>query len=136
MSLSTQTLKRLPKIKAGLLKGLNRDEIGRECGVTEKTIDRDIKAWLQTGLFEQWLREEWLRLHNIIIQHNPVEAYRQLTKLLGKTLVQRIEAYEQISLTEKVKIDVNVFSDDEKAILDRAARILEAKSKRKPDSIH
>ena len=101
MSLSRQTLKRLPIIKAGLLKGLNYTQIGQQCGVTEKTIDRDIKAWVQSGDFERWLREEWLRLHAIIINQNPEEAYKQLSKLLGKTLVRRIEAKTEITGGEK-----------------------------------
>ena len=74
MSLSVQTRKRLPTIKTNLLTGLNYTQIGKKCGVTELTIDRDIKAWVTTGEFDTWLREEFLRLHAQIIHDDPVEA--------------------------------------------------------------
>ena len=96
MSLSTQTLKRLPTIKAGLLTGKNYTIIGSECGVTEKTIDRDVHTWVQSGQFETWIKQEWLRLHAIIQKKHPVEAYRQITRLLGQTLTRRMEIKEEI----------------------------------------
>ena len=55
-----QTRKRLPNIKAGLLKGLNYTQIGEKCGVQEKTIDRDIAKWLESGDFETWIKAEWM----------------------------------------------------------------------------
>jgi len=108
MSLSTQTQKRLPKIKAGLLKGLNYSQIGSQCGVTEKTIDRDIYKWLNTGDFETWLKEEWVRLHNMIIHENPTEAYRQVTKILGRMVTRKVEAHSieeirEIKLSWEIK---------------------------------
>jgi len=92
MSLSTQTQKRLPKIKAGLLTGLNYTQIGKHCGVTEKTIDRDINKWLESGEFETWIKEEWVRLHQQIIHDDPTEAYRQVSKLVARMLTRRIES--------------------------------------------
>lgn len=91
MTLPTQTMKRLPQIKSGLLQGLTTEQIADICKVTEKTIDRDLAIFRQSGQFDLWLREEWMRLHCIIMQKDPTEAYRQLTKLLGKTLVARFE---------------------------------------------
>ena len=132
MSLPQPTLKRLPIIQQGLLKGLTRDQIGAKCGRTEKTIDRDIKAWVESGQFETWIKEEWIRLHHIIIHENPTEAYRQLTRLLGQTLTRRIESKAEITeRIELVEIDV---SETEDEILSKAASILERKVKSK--SIH
>lgn len=91
MTLPTQTMKRIPRIKAALLQGLTTDQIADICKVTEKTIDRDLRAFRQSGAFDDWLREEWMRLHAIIQEKDPSEAYRQLTRLLGKTIVARIE---------------------------------------------
>jgi len=96
MSLSTSTLERLPKIQKGLITGLNREEIGKQCNVTEKTIDRDITRWVDSGLFEVWLKEEWMRHHIKVSKKHPIEAYRQLTKLLGQTLTHRMELKEEI----------------------------------------
>jgi len=100
MSLSTQTLKRLPKIKRGVILGLNRDQIGATCQVTEKTIDRDFIAWVDSGLFEVWIKEEFVRLHPQVCKKDLVEAYRNITKLVGKMITRRIEA--KTEYTEKV----------------------------------
>jgi len=102
MSLSTQTQKRLPQIKASLLKGLNYEQIGTKCGVTEKTIDRDVKAWVDSGDFENWIKEEWIRLHQIVMNESPVEAYRNLTKLVGQMLTRKIQAKSEITQTQRV----------------------------------
>ena len=114
MSLSTQTKIRLPKIKKGLLQGLSSEEIGIECGVTEKTIDRDKQAWYESGDFEVWLRAEWVRYHILVGHMDPVEVYRQLTKLVGKQIAQRIA----VTSKEEVKLEIvapwlNKFSSQE-----------------------
>ena len=92
MSLSQQTRRRLPNIKAGLLIGLNYEQIGAKCGVTERTIDRDVHKWLQTGDFETWIKQEWVRLHNIIIHSDPTEAYRQVSKIMGRMVTRKVES--------------------------------------------
>lgn len=92
MSLSTHSLKRIGTIKEGLREGLNRETIGKRCGVTKRTIDRDIKTWVNSGLFETWIREEFLDLHNYVRDADPVEAYRQVSKLVAKMITQKIEA--------------------------------------------
>jgi len=128
MSLPTQTLKRLPRIKANLLRGLNYEQIGEKCGVTEKTIDRDVKVWVDSGLFEVWIKEEWLRLHAIIIHEDPVEAYRQISKLLSRMVTRKaeIKREEKIEVIERVELSV---TEDEDAILSKAALILDRKVK-------
>jgi len=101
MSLSIHTLKRLRTIKKGLLDGLTRDQLGDICGVTEKTIDRDMMAWFESGLFEIWIKEEWLRHHLIVSKKDPVEVYKQLTKLLGHTLTRKMKLEETIDVTTR-----------------------------------
>ena len=102
MSLSTQTQRRLPTIKRHLLLGQSSQQIGECLGVTEKTIDRDIRAFIESGDFELWIKEEWIRLHNIIIHDNPEEAYRNITKLVSNMLTRRFKSeeiqYEEIKL--------------------------------------
>lgn len=102
MSLSKQTLHRLPKIKAGLLEGFTYTEIGKSCGVTKRTIDRDMQAFATSGLLEAWVKTEWARMYGIIQQKEPVEAFRNLTKLLGKMVTRKIEAHseEKIDITK------------------------------------
>lgn len=98
MSLPTKSLSRLPKIKQGLRQGLNRNEIAVSCQVDEKTIDRDIKSWTESGNFEQWLKEEFLTLHAQICDDDPVEAYRQITQLVKTTITRKIEKQQDIRI--------------------------------------
>ena len=106
MSLTQQTLQRLPTIKAELIKGTSYPEIGKKLGVTERTIDRDISAFVDSGRFESWLKEEWLRLHNQVIHDDPTEAYRNVTKLIGRMVTQKHEVKEEIVETKNVNINV------------------------------
>jgi len=91
MSLSPQTRKRLPNIKAGLLRGDNYTTIGESCGVTERTIDRDTKAWFASEDFENWIKTQWIELHGRILAEDPTEAYRQISRLVTKMITQRQE---------------------------------------------
>ena len=102
MSLSQQTTQRLPTIKAELLQGTSYPDIGKKLGVTERTIDRDIKAFVNSGDFETWLKEEWLRLHTQVIHDDPIEAYRNVSKLISRMLTQRREITEDITETKKI----------------------------------
>jgi hypothetical protein len=106
MSLSRHTLKRLQTIQEGILQGDTREQIGTKCGVTEKTIDRDMNAWVDSGLFEVWLKREFLRLHASAIHESPLDAYREVAKLVGKMLTRKIEKKEQVEIREKVEIDI------------------------------
>ena len=92
MSLSRATVKRLPQIKEGFRHGYNYTQIGQNCGVTEKTIDRDIHSWVESGLFEIWLKEEFLDLHHYARDNNPLEAYKEIAKIVGKMVTRRVES--------------------------------------------
>jgi len=102
------TLRRLSAIKAGLLKGDNYETIGVACGVTEKTIQRDIKAWLQSGDFWDWIKTQWIELHVKITAKDPKEAYKQLTKLFGKMVTQK----QEITTQGTMKIDITRSVDE------------------------
>jgi IS30 family transposase len=109
MSLNTQTLKRLPTIKEGLLQGTTRQQIAQQLGVNEKTIDRDITRWVQSGTFEDWLKEEFLRLHVDMVHVNPELAYVQVSKLIGHMLTRKIEK-KQLTM-EKIEISWKTEND-------------------------
>jgi hypothetical protein len=138
MSLNTQTLQRLPKIKQGLREGLSRTQIGETCGVTEKTIDRDMQVWVQSGFFEVWLKTEFVGLYSHVVVANPVAAYKELAKIIAKMVTQKRELTVDETLTEKqvVEIDLSKLSDSDKQALDTAARILESQSKRELSNLH
>ena len=100
--LSYPTRKRLPRIIEGLIKGENYDQIAEAVGVkNRRTIERDIQAWRETGGFEDFFAKEFLKLHGKIRKSDPVEAYRQITKLIARTLTRKIEAQlkQQIQTT-------------------------------------
>lgn len=123
MTLSQQTLQRLPTIKAGLMKGDTTAVIGKALGVYEKTIDRDIKAFVESGEFETWIKTEWLRLHNQIIHEDPTEAYRNITKLLSRMIIQKREIKQDLTVKEEHVTTVNLTLSEYQQALDEAARL-------------
>ncbi len=129
-ALSKATRIRLPKIKRGLIDRQTEAEIAERCHVHRVTISRDIQKWTQTPDFEIWLKEVWLNEYKHV-SHD--EAFRQITKLLTKTLTAKIRA--KLDITERVQHDVTInVTEDEDEILSKAARILERKAK--SPSIH
>jgi hypothetical protein len=108
MSLSEATLRRLPKIKAGLLDGKTSQEIADQLHVRRETIERDKQAFRSSGIFEDWIREEWMRLHQIIVEEEPSEAYRQVSRLVGQMLTRKIERKDEIRISEERKLTINI----------------------------
>ena len=107
MSLTPQTLRRLPKIKQGILLNHNRQTIGKSCGVTEKTIDRDMKAWVESGDFETWLKTEFVALHNHVVIANPTIAYKEMARLMGKMVTRKAEL-KTVEEIREIKLVWNV----------------------------
>lgn len=102
MTLSRQTLKRLPYIKQGIFSGLNRDQIADICKCSHKTIDRDMRGWIDSDLFEIWIKEEFIETYPDIKKEDKVLAFQEIAKLVGKMLTRKIERKEQIELSQKV----------------------------------
>lgn len=124
--LPRKTVMRLPKIKQGLQDGLNYDQIATNCGVkSTQTIDRDMKAWVQSGLFEIWIKTEFVELHEYTRSANPLEAYKEVSKLVGKMITRKVESEhkEEIIHTEKHVEELNVtlrnYEDTVKKVLSR-----------------
>lgn len=133
LELPQQLQVRLPKIKVGLLQRKTREEIGAMCQVTERTIRRDIHQWVKTEDFVKWIREVWLDKYRTV---DDVEAFRQATKIMIKDIVSRAEMKATIHERKEVTIDLSLYSDEDKSILDKAAAILNRKSKRDFREIH
>ena len=133
LPLSQQTQVRLPKIKLGLLQRKTREEIGVDCQVTERTIRRDITDWVKTEDFVKWIREVWLDKYRTV---DDVEAFRQATKIMIKDIVSKAEMKAEIHEKQEVSIDLSLYSDDDKSILDKAAAILNRKGKGESTEIH
>lgn len=96
VTLPKQTLIRLPKIKDGLKEGLNYSQIGAACGVTERTIDRDMNVWVTSGLFEKWLITEFVQVHYHMKGANISKVYDNLSRIVARMVTQKQEITEDI----------------------------------------
>ena len=103
MSLSTQTRIRLPKIQDGLRKGLTHEQIADICGVTSRTIDRDLSTWLDSGEFETWLKQEFVELYEYVREANPTIAFKEMARLMGKMVTRKAEI-KAIEETREIKV--------------------------------
>ena len=83
---------RLPILIDGLKHGLDFIQIGKLCGVSEKTIDRDFAEWKENGGFDKWLLSEYMRLHNIEVNKEAGgQSYRTTADLVKKSLREKSE---------------------------------------------
>jgi len=133
LELSNVTQIRLPLIKEGLLKKETRQQIATVCKVSRRTITRDIQSWIKTDDFLHWIREVWLDKYRKV---DDVEAFRQATKILCRTLVQKVE--EKVEVKERIELVELHVTEDEDSILNRAASILNRKlsDKKKLAEVH
>ena len=92
---------RLEKIKVGLLEGKTWIEIAEECNCNERTIRRDFKKWYKSDDYEAWLYERHIILHGKMERTDPATAYREITKLIAKRLVEKRETELRGSITIK-----------------------------------
>lgn len=129
--LTEQTQVRLPKIKAGIMQRKTREQIGLNCHVSERTIRRDIEAWVRTPDFEEWLNEAWLNEYQYV-DHS--EAFRALTSLMGKKITRKIEAKTEVTERFEGIIHLDV-TEDEDSILNKAANILDKRLSEKKESV-
>lgn len=66
-------------------------EIARICGVTERTIDRDIAEMKESGEWTEWLEATLLDLMRDG-ELSDAEKFREIAKLYGKTLTTKSES--------------------------------------------
>jgi DNA-binding transcriptional regulator LsrR (DeoR family) len=107
MSLSTQTRIRLPKIQEGLRQGLTHDQIAENCGVTSRTIERDLDSWYESGEFETWLKAEFVELYEYVRTANPTIAFKELARLMGKMVTRKAEIKTESIIEEKKEVHIN-----------------------------
>jgi hypothetical protein len=89
--LTIQTRIRLPKIQEGLREGLSHEQIASNCGVTRRTIERDLESWYESGEFETWLKAEFVELYEYVRTANPTVAFKELARLMGKMVTRKAE---------------------------------------------
>ena len=79
-------------------------EIAKDCGVNEKTINRDIQAMKESGEWYDWIEAELLRLHKSRdIDDNT--KYKEMSKLYSKGITTKAEVYTEGSQTINVVFD-------------------------------
>lgn len=105
--------KRIQKLKTLLPKGRTIEEIAGECGVDEKTIDRDLKAWMNKGGFEDWLNKEFFRLHRKAEEEDVLEAYKAVVRLKERYITQKIQQDIKGSFDHKI-IQIKMWGHGEK----------------------
>jgi len=126
-------------IKKGLLSKLTYEQIATECKVHHRTIERDIRRWVESGLFETWIKEEFLRLHPIIATSYPEIAYKEVARLVGKMVTRKAEIKTETKIDERVEVTFNrdALSQDERDFLDSITRkYIKEKYPTKSSSIH
>jgi DNA-binding transcriptional regulator LsrR (DeoR family) len=96
---------RIQQLIIGLKQGLTLGQIAEKCGVSEKTIDRDMAEWKDNGGFDKWLLSEFLRLHeNELCKEGGGQSYHTVADLLKKRLKEQQEIVMQGGNSFVVKI--------------------------------
>jgi hypothetical protein len=94
---------RIQKLIQGLRKGTLLADVALECGVSEKTIDRDMAEWKDNGGFDKWLLSEFLRLHeNELNKEDGGQSYHTVADLLKK----RLKEQQEITVDQNVNVNV------------------------------
>ncbi len=81
MSPSLPKNKRLSVIKKYLTTS-SYEEISKLCGVTERTIHRDIKRWKKNGGFQEFLLKEFLEQYGILKRTKPEFTFTKICDLI------------------------------------------------------
>jgi len=93
LTLSRKDLVDIEKMKPMLLDNKSQLEISVALTLRRETINRKLARWMRTKDFEEWLKQAWLDKYQKV---DDVEAFRGLTKLFAKLIVQRTEIKEDI----------------------------------------
>lgn len=106
------------------------------CGVTKRTIIRDINRWRQDGGFEESLIDEFVATYPNIKENFLDKAFDRLCYLIGRQMTRRMKVKEEIS--ERLEIVHMEVTEDENSILNKAAAILNKRlsEKKQPTKIH
>lgn len=97
-------LARIELLKQELPQGSTIGEISLLCGVDERTVYRDMKWWLSTGGFEEWLNTAFFKAYSRAEQMDDMELFKVLARLKEKTLTQKVE--QKIEGGQELKITV------------------------------
>jgi len=139
MALSRQTLNRLPTIKKGFRSGQSYEEIASSCEVHHRTIERDVQSWVQSGLFEIWIKQEFIDLHGYARGNDPIEAYKQIAKIVAKMVTHKIERKTETTteIKHEYTFKLDEMPQDEREFCIRLARrYIKANNQTRSVTIH
>lgn len=75
------------------------EDIASKCGVSKRTIIRDINKWKSEGGFDQFLIKEFFELYSLEKRENPSRALDRVIMLMTKRMENRPELdYSTITL--------------------------------------
>jgi DNA-binding transcriptional regulator LsrR (DeoR family) len=136
MSLSTSTISRIPKIQSGIKQGLTQEQIAEHCGVSRRTIIRDMQEWVNSGLFETWLKLEFVELYEYERVANPAIAFKALSQLMGKMVTRKAEIKAEYSEQTIHKTVIEIDPKDRILLESTARGYIKASHTRESASIH
>ena len=102
MSPALTQSQRLQEIKDNITT-LTYNEIAKQCGVTKRTIRRDIEEWKRHGGYDEFLTEQFFKLYGVMVIEDPRHAFDRICDLLRRRQDQiqpqqedPIDAYELV----------------------------------------
>jgi len=61
-----------------------------------------MQGWIESDLFEIWIKEEFIETYPDIKKEDKVLAFQEIAKLVAKMLTRKIESKAEITETRKV----------------------------------
>ena len=107
--------KRLSFIKDNITT-LTFNEIAKQCGVTKRTIRRDVQEWKNKGGYDSFLLEEFFKLYGVIKIEDPRHAFDRICDLLRrrqdsiKAVDEQVDGYSIEWLEHETKNPDNTVS--------------------------
>lgn len=78
--------------------GKSYEKLAEICMCHKDTVMKDMKAWKNSGEFEALLLDEWKELHGIVKNEDPIEAYKVLSRMLMKTMREKIDINQNVTV--------------------------------------
>lgn len=72
------------------------EEMAKNLNVSRKTVERDLKNWVDTGGMFTFLYREFFELYGLEKRKNPSKALDRILVLLLKTIPDKLESKEEI----------------------------------------
>ena len=81
--------------------GKSYSQLAKLCKCSLTTVTRDLRKWREGGGFEEFLYDEFHRLHEIVSEEDPSTSYKTVAALLGKHITRKIEAGVTLDFGDK-----------------------------------